>query len=431
MADDTEDWRGQEARILGFWREGEVWFRDFIPAGRPWSDEGLLRPVPEEAQGSYGIVSEHIVSEQYVTLDGIRYEPGNFIMVDSREELGELLVEVPKASGLVLPWYDRVVPASLWLPYFSQIDLASYRKRVGASWIRAFAITAGLAAVAFLIPSLLIFALLLAVIYGLYPLVDATMSWFERVDRQSAEDLNRRVVNHELFHRWITGRPTTVLKGFLGILILVFVGQMLVDGGTPPGTLPDSIRAAALVKTAVLQDAEWWRLLTTGLMHGHIFHILFNGMALFSLGRVVAALVSPARLSIVFVLTVLTGSAASLWLGHAPASVGASGGILGCLGFLLVVTRRFREELPDYLRSSLIQSTIVVSIFGLLGKDFIDNAAHAGGFLGGVLIGIAGYRRLRLAPSRSRASTLFAGWVCNALLLAGVIKVAWELYQIR
>jgi len=424
MHPDTEDDSTQAGRpgILDFWREGEVWFRGSISANAPWGDESLLPEVPEAARGRWGLQLA-----EAATVEGEPYGSGQFVTVSSREELRRLVGEVKHIEGLVFPWYDRLVPPALWAPHFRQVDLASYRAMWGRAWLKAFLITAALTAVAFWYPQFKFLALIAAVFYGIFPLVEATMGWFRRVDRFSVPFLNRQLVNHELFRRWMLEKPTWILKLGVGVLALVFVGQLAVDHSGTAQRLPPSIEAAALLKSAVLEQGEWWRTVTTGLMHGGIIHIVFNGLALFNLGRVITALVSPAVLGIVFLSTVVTGSLASLYFGNAPASVGASGGILGCLGFLLVVCQKFHHELPDYLRTSLLQATIVVTIFGLLGAGFIDNAAHAGGFLGGVAIGVCAWGWLRIAPKRSRPSVRLLGWGSLAVLLAGVAKVFIEL----
>ncbi|MEM6916280.1 MAG: rhomboid family intramembrane serine protease [Verrucomicrobiota bacterium] len=251
------------------------------------------------------------------------------------------------------------------------------------------------------------------------------------MERLTLDDLNAQMVNDQLFQIWLLQRPTVLLKIGVGVLILVFLLQGWVDGGSfvfgAGGDAP-SFQGAALVRDAVLQDGEWWRVITAGLMHGNLIHIFFNGMALFSLGRVIVALVSPALLNAVFLISVITGSLTSFWLGTAPVSVGASGGILGLLGFLLVVTHRFKGQLPDYLQSNLIQSTIVVALFGLLGARFIDNAAHAGGLIGGVLFGLICSPWMRLAPVKTRPMVALLGWVSIAILLAGVVKVVVEIW---
>jgi hypothetical protein len=86
--------------------------------------------------------------------------------------------------------------------------------------------------------------------------------------------------------------------------------------------------------------------------------------------------------------------------------------------------------LPGFLRASLIQSTIVVSIFGLLGAAFIDNAAHAGGLVGGVALGLVMAPWMRLAPTVSKPAARILSALSLSVLALGVAKVAWELWKI-
>lgn len=414
---DTGNSDAHEPTPLEAWREGEVWFREWIPSDRPWGSEELLDEVPAAAVGHYGLQ----VSER-TTVDGQRYEAGEVVIVDSRSELLRLWSSIA-ATAVIVPWYGKMIPIVLVAPSVRRIDLATYRAEHGARFVRSLLITAGLVAVAFFMPQFQMLGLLIATMYGLFPLVESGMAWLRRVDRFSVDELNRRVVNFELFRRWFVAKRSRLLMVGLAGIVLVFVGQCIVGRDA-------SIHAAALVKLRVFVDGEWWRTLTTGLMHGSEIHLLFNGMALYSLGRVITALVSPSLLGAVFLATVLTGSLASLWLGPAPASVGASGGILGCLGFLLMVTVKFRRELPGYLQSSLIQSTLVVAIFGLLGSGFIDNAAHAGGFVGGIVLGAAFYPWIRLAPTKANPFVKVLSGASLLVLLAGFGKVAWELWKV-
>ncbi|MCB1205891.1 MAG: rhomboid family intramembrane serine protease [Verrucomicrobiae bacterium] len=399
------------------WKPGEVWFRQLIPRERPWGREELLEPVPEDAGGLYGL---KIGSS--VKADGQSYREGEIVVADSRGELMQLMERLGTAVGVIFPWYDRIIPVSLLSPHREKVDLPEFRLQHRDRILRSFFITAALVGVSFYLPGTKMLTLLFAAFYGLFPLVESVMGWLQRVDRLTVEELNRRLVNFEFFRRWLATRRSKWLLPGVVVLVLVFVCQMAAG-------LDQSIEAAALVKERVREQGEWWRLVTTGLMHANIVHILFNGMALYSLGRVIVALVSPSLLGFVFLVTVVTGSLASLYLGPAKPSVGASGGILGCLGFLLVVTWRFRGVLPGFLRMSLLQSTVVMAIFGFLGADFIDNAAHGGGFLGGVLLGGLFYPRMRLAPESTRPVVRAASILSLAILAAGVGKVCWELWK--
>lgn len=422
------------AKLLDDWEEDRVWFRDLIPTDLPWGDEEVLDPVPEKAEGSYGVkfAATAQVGEE-------RYEKDQVAIVGTRTEFVRLFFESANIAGIIVPWYKRVVPAALLKPFEHQIDGDKYRKELGQRFVKALAISVGLIAMGFYFKQFLMLALLGAAFYGLFPLVEVALTYFRKVEKIPVEQLNQRVVNSEFFRRWILSQPNGFMKIALGVLIAVYLGQMAVDmsgARANPMKLP-SIEEAALVRSAsgpaTIKDGEWWRLVTTGLMHGSIPHILFNGMALYSLGRVIAALVTPHLLSLVFLVSVVTGSLASLYLGLPPggASVGASGGILGCLGFLLVLTYRFLGKIPGFLRLSLIQSTIVVSIFGLIGNAFIDNYAHLGGFLGGVGLGLVFFPWLSLDARKPGFVVRVLGWLSMAVLAAAVIKIAIELIGLR
>jgi membrane associated rhomboid family serine protease len=418
---------GPRTRAVQDWPDGEVWFLERIPDDIPWGDEGLIEELPDSAKGAYGLKVD-----EYVYIDGQRYKPGNYITVGSVEEIERLMTQVKKPCGFFVPWYDRLISVSLWRPHHHRIDKAEYRQRLRQRFFKSLALCVGLIALGLFRPQFLMMAIMGVALFGLYPLVESVMAWFRPVDRYSVDELNDRLVRNEFFSRWVGRQPTGLVKVAVGVLGVVFLGQYLVDYHNPvsfPG-IQTSIQEAALVKAAVREDGEWWRLITTGLLHGNLIHIVFNGMALFSLGRVIVALVSPSLLSIVFLVSVVTGSLASLFLGQAPASVGASGGILGCLGFLIVVTRKFRDQLPDYLRANLIMSCVVIAIFGLMGSQFIDNAAHAGGFIGGVVLGELLYSQLKLVPGSTRKSIGLVSIISITILLAGVAKVFWEFWSV-
>jgi hypothetical protein len=72
----------------------------------------------------------------------------------------------------------------------------------------------------------------------------------------------------------------------------------------------------------------------------------------------------------------------------------------------------------------------VVSIFGLLGSAFIDNAAHAGGLIGGVGLGWVLFPWLRLAPVASKSAARILSALSLTVLALGVAKIAWELWAI-
>jgi membrane associated rhomboid family serine protease len=94
-----------------------------------------------------------------------------------------------------------------------------------------------------------------------------------------------------------------------------------------------------------------------------------------------------AHLAIVFVLSVLGGSLLSLFLMPDAQSIGASGGIMGLIGYLAIYGYRRKQQLPpDFLRSLLINIGFIAA-FGLIAYQIVNNAAHLGGLITGAVYG--------------------------------------------
>lgn len=371
-----------------------LWFLPLIPRQCSWGDESLLDEIPEEAKGKYGF---RLASSSQI--EGEWYREDQIVTAQSAPDLARLLEKAPSAATILYPFYDRQIPIVWRWPHRRRILLEEQREGLRAQMVKALLLGGALVAAGFAAPQFLLIAVLGATMYGLYPLVQAVSQWFRRTDLWTVEELNRRLVNGELFYRWLRGRPRSTVFVSVAFLGLIYLAQTMVSPAR--GGFDGSIELAALVKDRVVEGGEWWRVVTTGLMHGSPLHVAMNGMALFSLGRMMRALAGPWVLAPVFLVSVITGSLASLWGGPGEASVGASGGILGVLGFLILFAGQFRDDLPVGLRSSLLQSTIVVALMGVLGIAFIDNAAHFGGYLGGMLMAYLLRPALALAPDIS------------------------------
>jgi membrane associated rhomboid family serine protease len=94
-----------------------------------------------------------------------------------------------------------------------------------------------------------------------------------------------------------------------------------------------------------------------------------------------------AHLAIVFVLAVIGGGILSMLFMPVGNSVGASGGIMGLIGYLAVFGYRRRQQLPpDFLRNMLVNVGFVAA-FGVIAYQIIDNFAHLGGLLVGAAYG--------------------------------------------
>ena len=155
----------------------------------------------------------------------------------------------------------------------------------------------------------------------------------------------------------------------------------------------------------MVKAGEWWRLVSSVFLHVGAVHLLFNVYALYLFGSFVERLTGRWETFVVFMAAGICGSAASTWLGNPPLSAGASGAIFGLIGAAIVISITFRS-IPKNVRKVYVFNFIFITVLQLLYGFFephIDNFAHAGGLLGGVLVGLL----LRPAGIEGRRKTAF------------------------
>ena len=166
----------------------------------------------------------------------------------------------------------------------------------------------------------------------------------------------------------------------LGSIVAVTLVQMATG-------LDKSIEAAGFVKPDFVEKGEYWRILTGGALHGGLLHIYFNGQALYGFGNLIEYLSNRAHLAIVFVLAIIGGGLLSLLFLPDGVSVGASGGIMGLIGYLAIYGYRRKQQLPpDFLKSMLINIGFIAA-FGIIAYQIVDNFGHLGGLIVGAIYG--------------------------------------------
>jgi rhomboid protease GluP len=138
-------------------------------------------------------------------------------------------------------------------------------------------------------------------------------------------------------------------------------------------------------------DGQWWRLFTCCFLHFGILHIAFNMYALFYIGFLLEPLLGKSRFLVAYLSCGLLSSLASLWWNTLIVSAGASGAIFGMYGlFLALLTTNL---IPKQYRQSQLNIMVVFVVFNLAfgATGGIDNAAHIGGLLAGIVIGYLYY----------------------------------------
>ncbi|WP_277500495.1 MULTISPECIES: rhomboid family intramembrane serine protease [unclassified Nocardioides] len=171
-----------------------------------------------------------------------------------------------------------------------------------------------------------------------------------------------------------------------------------------PGTWVDGVASGA-----------WWQLVTSGFAHVAPLHLAFNMLALYFLGPQVEQVMGRARFLALYVVSLLAGSVAVLWLAEPYSStLGASGAVFGLMGALLLLMLRLRAD-PRPLAAWLAINVLITVAAG----NGISWQGHLGGFLGGV----AAAAVIVLAPRVRRAWWQAAGLLLVVAALLGLVAL--------
>jgi tetratricopeptide (TPR) repeat protein/membrane associated rhomboid family serine protease len=340
------------------------------------------------------------------------YAAGGKLYSCSREDLfrtcedssarGAALVWTPETTRLVTPWE---------IPYLEPAMLIRSRnglRRRAAFHALSMVIWGGLAAWQRRSAEFPLFAAL-AVFAGVLPLVFTL-----RARRRLAANATinaRSAARFSRFVLWIRGRPRPSTLILAGCLALAGLWQLM-------SGLDRSIDVAAQFKFLVF-EGEPYRLVTGGLIHAGILHFILNLSALFVLAGAAEALSSRAHVAVVFLVALATSGLATQFLNPMAVTVGSSGAILGLLGFLFVFAHRRRDAIPPSFRKSIVFMVLGVAVLGALFPRMIDNAAHAGGFLGGAVAGWLLLAKPRLLiPAPAGRPLQAAGFLSLAIVAA-------------
>lgn len=135
---------------------------------------------------------------------------------------------------------------------------------------------------------------------------------------------------------------------------------------------------------AVFHADQYYRLLTAAFLHANLLHIALNMISLGFVGPYLEREIGWWRYLLVYVLSALGGSAAVYAFGSEFVPVvGASGALFGLLGACLALVRRLNLDLQWLVGIIVVNFVFTFSVVG------ISRLGHIGGFVTGVLAGIA------------------------------------------
>ena len=153
-----------------------------------------------------------------------------------------------------------------------------------------------------------------------------------------------------------------------------------------PTWLLHSLQHGALFNPYTLKN-EWYRILTSMFMHGHLLHLAVNMSALLFTGSELEEVVGTAKFLWIYFITGIAAAFSSLYWNLFTVGVGASGALFGLFGFSIVVHIYYsrQQKLPIMpVLVSFIVFLVVNTIFSQALNG--DHAAHFGGLLTGIVL---------------------------------------------
>jgi membrane associated rhomboid family serine protease len=184
----------------------------------------------------------------------------------------------------------------------------------------------------------------------------------------------------------------------------------------------------ASVEPEAVFSGQWWRLLGGTYLHGSYYHFAGNMSALFLYGSILESKTSRVRLPLVYLLSALGGSYASVLTPPDVPSIGASGGVVGVIAYLFLFSRRQEVKFPAAFRGATASVFVGLITAGALGFWYIDNPGHAGGAITGLVLAA-----LLVDPARnfgdesSEPLVDMLGWIAVAVLIAGAVVTSQAL----
>jgi len=209
---------------------------------------------------------------------------------------------------------------------------------------------------------------------------------------------------------WAYAPATYIL---VAINCLVFVAMLLNHFSVWSPTPVQLLLFGANQPRAVLLDGEWWRVVTAMFVHVGIVHLATNMWCLWNLGLLGEPLIGPFGVLAAYILSGAAGNLLSIGVNmldftrfpqssaDVAVGAGASGAVFGLAGVLIILLKSpllpiDPKELKS-LRRLVIYFAAVNLIIGFGGNrlsDYfdlglhVDNMAHLGGFLGGLLFAL-------------------------------------------
>ncbi|MDD2539455.1 MAG: rhomboid family intramembrane serine protease [Desulfuromonadaceae bacterium] len=207
-----------------------------------------------------------------------------------------------------------------------------------------------------------------------------------------------------------------LLKTLITVNMLYFAISLLLSikiGGTSGFFSPGQTSLLLLGATGTYpidNFGRYWTLISANYLHGGILHIAFNLLALKQIAPMVSNEYGPSRMFSIYTIGGVFGYVVSYFAG-VPFTIGASAAICSLIGAMLYYGKSRGGAYGNSVYREVSGWVIGLFIFGLIFPG-INNWAHGGGIVGGIIIGaLLGYNERRRENNFDQALALLLGSV--------------------
>src|SRR5947209_13514162 len=206
--------------------------------------------------------------------------------------------------------------------------------------------------------------------------------------------------------RTIRSLPTTPVatQVLIAINVIVFIAETAAGASLGGGAGVGGVvyQKGALFGPLIVQQHEYWRLLTAGFLHDGLWHILVNMFSLYFVGSALEPAIGRLNFVVIYFVSLLAGSFGALLFEPQLPTLGASGAIFGIFGALIVVAR---ARGISVWQSGLGVVLLLNLLFSISFRG-ISLGGHLGGLAGGL---ITGWLVVEVAERRRLPTMAIAG----------------------
>jgi membrane associated rhomboid family serine protease len=160
----------------------------------------------------------------------------------------------------------------------------------------------------------------------------------------------------------------------IGITVAVFLAQISTQG---------EVTNLGVLYGPAVQDGQWWRIISSGFLHGNALHIAFNMYLLFVLGPQLERLFGSLRFLLMYFGAMVGASLTVMLFDWGQGTLGASGAALGLAGAMGVAL--YERGIPP--QKSPVFGLVALTLALPLLVPGISFWGHFGGIAAGAFMG--------------------------------------------